>query len=186
MHGIAPTRAIPQRTASAVLFFLTLCLWLAGGDRVSAQEAIYRCGQEYTNVPSDPSHCERLPEQSVTVISGVRPQPVVPKLAPQAVMTPQALTAVSPRTVLAQDLARLEKQHQAWAQEVVMLLSQTGTAEYGAAPKNQDRVAALQVAMERAEREIEALQRQRDHGPKPVTPLATPMATPIATPVAKP
>ena len=63
-----------------------------------------------------------------------------------------------------------------------MLLSQTGTAEYGAAPKNQDRVAALQVAMERAEREIEALQRQRDHGPKPATPLATPMATTVAKP----
>lgn len=178
MHGIAPTRAIPQRTASAVLFFLALGLWFVGSGWVFAQEAIYRCGNEYTNAPIDPSRCERLPEQSVTVISGVRPQAVVSKPAPQAVMPPPAPTALSPRTVLAQDLARLEKQHQAWAQEVVMLMSQTGTAEYGAAPKNQDRVAALQVAMERAEREIEVLQRQRDHAPKLVTPIATPMAKP--------
>jgi hypothetical protein len=86
--------------------------------------------------------------------------------------------AVSPRTVLAQDLVRLEKQHQAWAQEVVSLMSQTGTAEYGAAPKNQERVAALQVAMERAEREIEALQRERDRGPKPAAPMTTPFVKP--------
>jgi hypothetical protein len=177
MYGIALTRAIPQRTASAVLFFGVLSLSLLGCGRLQAQEVIYRCGQEYTNAPKDLSRCERLPEQSVTLISGLRPQGVMPKAT-----VPQP----SARTVLAQELARLEKQHQAWAQEIEMLLSQTGTAEYGAAPKNQDRVAALQVAMERAEREIEALQRQRDHGPKPVTPLATPMATPIATPVAKP
>jgi hypothetical protein len=53
MHGIALTRAIPQRTASAVLFFGVLFLGLLGGGQLQAQEAIYRCGQEYTNAPKD-------------------------------------------------------------------------------------------------------------------------------------
>lgn len=151
MHGIALPRAIPQRTASAVLFFGVLGLWLWGAGPLQAQEAIYRCGQEYTNVPQDASQCERLAPQSVTEISGVRP----PARATQvAVQKPAA------RTLLAQALARLEKQHQAWAQEVERLMSQTGTAEYGAAPQNQDRVAALHQAMARAERDMAALQRE--------------------------
>jgi hypothetical protein len=176
MHGIALSRAIPQRTASAVLFFGLLGLLLTG--RVSAQDAIYRCGHEYTNAPRDPSRCERLTEQSVTVISGVRPYGVMPKpVVPQALPAQVALQP-SPFTVLAQELVRLEKQHQAWAHEAEQLLSQTGTAEYGAAPKNQDRVAALYAAMERAEREMETLQREAARGPQAALPGAMPVAKP--------
>lgn len=169
MHGIALTRAIPQRTASAVLFFGMLSLFLLVGGRLQAQEVIYRCGHEYTNVPKNLSLCERLPQQSVTLISGLRPQGAMPKAA---VLQP------GPRTVLTQELARLEKQHQAWALEVEMLMSQTGTAEYGAAPKNQDRVAALHSAMERAEREMETLQRESARGPQAALPGAMPVAKP--------
>jgi hypothetical protein len=178
MQGIALPRATAQRTASAVLFFLLSSLWLFGGRAVLAQEVIYRCGHEYTNIPRDVSRCERLSEQSVTVISGVRPRGVIPSAVPSPVLPAPAMLQPPARTVLAQELARLEKQHQAWAQEVVMLLSQTGTAEYGAAPKNQDRVAALQLAMARAEREIEALQRERDRGPQAPMQAAFPVAKP--------
>ena len=178
MYGIAPTRAIPERTASAVLFFLALGLWLAGGGGVSAQEAIYRCGQEYTNAPRDPSRCERMNEQSVTVIAGVRPRGVVPPAAVSPVPPSQVLVQPNPRTVLAQELARLEKQHQAWEQEVVLLMAQTGTAEYGAAPKNQNRVAALQLDMARTEREIEALQREWDRVSKTPVQAASPVGKP--------
>ncbi|PIT78001.1 hypothetical protein [Limnohabitans sp. G3-2] len=173
MHGIALTRAIPPRTASAVLFFGELILGLWGWAPVQAQEAIYRCGQEYTNAPKDLSRCERLPQQSVTRISGLRPQGTAPHAVPKA-----AAPQPSPRTVLAQELARLEKQHQAWAQEVELLMSQTGTAEYGAAPQNQDRVAALHLSMERAEREMEALQRESARGPQAALPGPLPVAKP--------
>lgn len=173
MHGIALTRAIPQRTASAVLFFGVLFLGLLGSGHLQAQEAIYRCGQEYTNAPKDLSLCERLPQQSVTLISGLRPQGTTLNTTPKA-----AAPQPSPRTVLAQELARLEKQHQAWAQEVEMLMSQTGTAEYGAAPKNQDRVAALHLAMDRAEREMETLQREAARGPQAALPGPMPVAKP--------
>jgi hypothetical protein len=103
------------------------------------------------------------------VISGLRPQSATPKAA---------LIQPNPRTVLAQELARLEKQHQAWAHEAEQLLSQTGTAEYGAAPKNQDRVAALYAAMERAEREMETLQREAARVPQAALPGPMPVAKP--------
>ena len=202
MHRIAPTRAITQRTASAVLFFLTLGLWLLGGGRLWAQEAVYRCGHEYTNAPRDLSRCERLPEQSVTVISGVRPHGTLPRPAPHPAQPSDAQTQPDARTVLAQkrvqerakEWARLEKQHQAWAQEISLLLSQTGTAEYGAAPQNQDRLAALHMALERAEREMEVLQREWARAPQSALPSAlpaasqgaTPPATPVVPPFAKP
>jgi hypothetical protein len=93
-------------------------------------------------------------------------------------MPKAAVIQPNPRTVLAQELARLEKQHQAWAHEAEQLLSQTGTAEYGAAPKNQDRVAALYAAMERAEREMETLQRESARGPQAALPGAMPVAKP--------
>jgi len=178
MHGIAPTCASEKRTASAVLFFLVISLWLVGGARALAQEVIYRCGQEYTNAPRDPSRCQRMSEQSVTVISGVRPRGVVPPAAVSSVQPFPVLAQPNPRHVLTQELARLEKQYQALEQEIVLLLSQTGTAEYGAAPKNQNRVAALQLDMVRTEREIEALQREWDRVSK------TPMQA--ASPVGKP
>ena len=173
MYGIALARAIPPRTASAVLFFGVWILGLWSGGPLQAQEAIYRCGQEYTNAPKDLSLCERLPQQSVTRISGLRPQATEPNAMPKA-----AAPQPSHRTVLAQALARLEKQHQAWAQELEMLMSQTGTAEYGAAPKNQDRVAALHLAMERAEREMETLQREAARGPQAALPGPMPVAKP--------
>jgi hypothetical protein len=185
MHGIAPLRAIQKRTASAVLFFLAFSLWLAGGGRVSAQEAIYRCGHEYTNAPRDVSRCERLPAQSVTVIPGVRPHAVMPQGEPPRLVRSQPAPQPSARTVLAQELARLQKQHQAWAREVEMLLSQTGTAEYGAAPQNQDGVAVLQGAMARAERDISALERELARTPHVATPAA-PKGAPPAESAADP
>jgi len=194
MHRIAPHRAISQRTASAVLFFLALGMWLLGGGRLWAQEAIYRCGHEYTNAPRDLSRCERLPEQSITMISGVRPHGALPKPAPHRALPSDAQTQPDARTLLAQkraqEMLRLEKQHQAWAQEISLLLSQTGTAEYGAAPQNQDRLAALHMALERAEREMEALQREWARAPQSALPSALPVAsqgaTPAVTPVAPP
>ena len=136
MHGIALTRAIPQRTASAVLFFLALGLSLLGGEAVFAQEAIYRCGHEYTNAPRDLSRCERLSAQSVTVISGVRPHGALPKPAPHHALPIDAQTRLHASTVLAQEraqeMAGLEKQHQAWAQEITLLEEEKVSAYYGA------------------------------------------------------
>ena len=82
MYGIAPTRAIPERTASAVLFFLLL----SAGMAAQAQQAVYRCGQEYTNAPREPGLCEPLAPQAITVINGTRPAPSL-AVAPVSVPT---------------------------------------------------------------------------------------------------
>lgn len=82
-----------KRTASAVLFLLLLNAGLA----VQAQQAVYRCGQEYTNAPREPSLCEPLAAQSITVIDGTRPAsqpPLLPPHSPQVRTAPQPSPAV--------------------------------------------------------------------------------------------
>jgi hypothetical protein len=63
----------PKRTASAVLFLL-----LTAGMAAQAQQAVYRCGHEYTNAPREPSLCEPLAPQAITVIGGTRPATLAP------------------------------------------------------------------------------------------------------------
>lgn len=72
-----------KRTASAVLFLLGLSAALSA----QAQQAVYRCGQEYTNAPREPALCEPLAPQAITVISGTRPTPS-PSAAAAAVPAP--------------------------------------------------------------------------------------------------
>ncbi|WP_346308690.1 hypothetical protein [Limnohabitans sp.] len=60
-----------KRTASAVFFLLGMSAALSA----QAQQAVYRCGQEYTNAPREPALCEPLAPQAITVISGTRPTP---------------------------------------------------------------------------------------------------------------
>jgi hypothetical protein len=55
-----------------------------------AQQAVYRCGQEYTNTPREPALCEALAPQAITVIGGTRPAPQarsVPLPTPAAAST---------------------------------------------------------------------------------------------------
>ena len=73
-----------KRTASVVFFLL-----LSTGLSAQAQQAVYRCGQEYTNAPRQPALCEPLAAQAITVISGTRP-------TPQATLTPQTRSAPLP------------------------------------------------------------------------------------------
>ncbi|MEK7346364.1 MAG: hypothetical protein AAB176_11790 [Pseudomonadota bacterium] len=144
-----------------------------------AQEAIYRCGHEYTNAPRDVSRCARLPGQSVTVIPGVRPHAESPRVVPSQPVS-QPVPQPSARSGLTQELVRLQKQLQAWEREVEMLLSQPGTAEYGAAPQNQDRVAVLHGAIERAERDIDTLERELARATQGATPAAPKGVPPAA------
>lgn len=76
-----------KRTASAVLFLLGLSAALSA----QAQQAVYRCGQEYTNAPREPALCEPLAPQAITVISGTRPTP-----SPAAAALPSAVLRRSP------------------------------------------------------------------------------------------
>lgn len=150
---------------------------------VQAQEVIYRCGQEYTNAPRDIARCERLPDQAVTVIPGLRPQTarqamgsdtpaLAPALAPdlgesrvksepaQAATVPQSERDVQARTILAQELERMQKQHQALVQAYMQGEPAKLVAEASAPQKYQERVAAIKAAIERTERDIDSVQRE--------------------------
>jgi hypothetical protein len=168
---------VAGRAAGLGLLGLGLC-WSG-----MAQEVIYRCGQEYTNAPRDISQCERLSEQAVTVIPGLRPQPArqaagseAPVLAPVVAPAPDesrvksepAQTAtvqqserdVQARTILAQELERMQKQHQALLQEYQKGEPAKLLAEASAPQKYKERVAAIKAAIERTERDIDSVQRE--------------------------
>lgn len=106
-----PPVQCPTRTASAVLFSwlpsasaVLFLLWLSAlgvllnSQPVQAQQAVYRCGQEYTNAPREPALCEPLAPQAITVINGTRPT-----LQPHP--QPQTASAVPTRSAPAEPVA---------------------------------------------------------------------------------
>jgi len=110
-----PPVQCPTRTASAVLFSwlpsasaVLFLLWLSAlglvlsSQPALAQQAVYRCGQEYTNAPREAALCEPLAPQAITVINGTRPalQP-----HPQPHLQQQAASAVPTRSAPAEPVA---------------------------------------------------------------------------------
>jgi hypothetical protein len=170
-----------QRTALPVLF-----LWLLmGAANSQAQEAIYRCGQEYTNQPRAMALCERLAPQAITVINGTRPSPVpspvpspmpsslvVPSTAPPALNSParsaeapraapqQAARDAAARAVLEQELLKAQAQLAQLRQDFNHGEPEKWASESRNHQKYLDRVAALKAAIERSERDIDSLQRE--------------------------
>ena len=68
MHGIALTSEKNARLRPSFFLLSTVLV------PALAQQAVYRCGQQYTNIPQDTGRCERLAPQAVTVIEGTRVQ----------------------------------------------------------------------------------------------------------------
>jgi hypothetical protein len=190
MHGIALSRAIPQRTASAVLFLLLL----NAGMAAQAQQAVYRCGQEYTNAPREPGLCEPLAQQAITVINGTRPAPS-PAAAPTAVparstksdpgsaepasarppgtpaapaRTPdvqQSERDAQARTILTQELDKARAQRVQLVQSYNLGEPEKWATETRNHQKYLDRVAEMKAAIERTERDIDSLQRELTRRP---------------------
>lgn len=138
------------------------------------QETVYRCGQAYTNVPRDPTQCERLAFSAITVTTGSRPS--VPKPSAAAVVGARpskthqqsespnapAPTArdVQARTILSQELTQARQQ----LTELVQAYNQGEPVKWAAEARNHqkylDRVAALKAAISRTERDIDSLERE--------------------------
>lgn len=157
-----------------------------------AQDVIYRCGLEYTNAPVNPSGCERLPTQAITVVPGTRPVGVATvasravavnavqsggdrtKTEPLPLGTPlQSERDAQARTIVAQEL---DKARQLLAQ-LQLEYNQGEPVKWAAEARNHqkylDRVAALKGSIERTERDIDSLQRELARRPvlaKTVTP----------------
>lgn len=144
-----------------------------------AQDVVYRCGLQYTNAPLDPTRCERLPTQAITVVPGTRPagvgsvpgRPVagdaVPsggertKTEPLSSGTPlQSERDAQARTIVAQELDKARQQLAQLQQEYNQGEPVKWAAEARNHQKYLDRVAALKAAMERTERDIDSLQRE--------------------------
>lgn len=137
-----------------------------------AQDAVYRCGQEYTNAPKDASRCERLPLQSVTVIQGLKPSRVEPPAAPAAPLlapgsvpvasadAPQRLRDQQARTIVATELEKTRQRHAELVQEYRQGAPAKTASEEAHPNKYQERVAGLKAAIERHERDIDSLQRE--------------------------
>jgi hypothetical protein len=150
---------------------------------VLAQEAIYRCGNEYTNAPRAGTLCERLATQTITVIGGTRPVPTAqrptllaePKVdsavrhsalpSPSAEPLRQTGSAQNERDAQARDIVNQEltKAREQLAQ--LQQAYQQGEPEKWASEtrnhqKYLERVAALKAQIERTERDIDSLQRE--------------------------
>ena len=159
MLGIALTSAKKGRLRPSFFLLSTVLV------PALAQQAVYRCGQQYTNIPQDTGRCERLAPQAVTVIEGTRVQGQGAAAAP----SPNGLATarVEPagqkqrddmaRTIVSAELgqarqryAELQQQHQK---------AQTMPSPDAA------RVAELGAAVARAQRDIDSLQRELDRRP---------------------
>jgi hypothetical protein len=149
----------------------------------SAQEAIYRCGQEYTNAPSDVRQCERLAPQAVTVIPGTRPSLArAPTSAPSAVSnegrSTEPVRALSPqqaerdlqaRTIVGHELDKARQQLTVLVQEYNDGEPVKWASESRHHQRYLDRVSSLKASIERTQRDIDSLQRELDRRPAVVS-----------------
>jgi hypothetical protein len=148
---------------------------------VSAQQAVYKCGQEITNQPTDPQRCERLSISRPTQIEGTRVQQMAPAQSTRANhgpadvspssrsqdAVPQPLLSQDPhnrkvqaRTILEDELQKLSAKYA----ELVQANNQgrPGPLPGGATQSADDLLRAneLKVQLQRVERDMQALQRE--------------------------
>lgn len=203
-----PPVQCPTRTASAVLFSwlpsasaVLFLLWLSAlglvlsSQPAQAQQAVYRCGQEYTNAPREPALCEPLAPQAITVINGTRPalqpqastatalptrsapaepvataptaagQPRTPAVPTRLPDVQQSERDGQARTILMQELDKARAQ----LAQLVHSYNQGEPEKWAAETRNHqkylDRVAEMKAAIERTERDIDSLQRELSRRP---------------------
>jgi hypothetical protein len=148
---------------------------------VSAQHAVYKCGQEITNQPTDPQRCERLSLSQPTQIEGTRVQQMAPAQStrtnngsadilptarsqdamPQPSLSPDLNNRkVQARTILEDEWQKLSAKYA----ELVQANNQArpGSLPGGATQSADDLVRAneLKVQLQRVERDMQALQRE--------------------------
>lgn len=160
-------------------WLLVSCLLgLAWSAPLPAQEAIYRCGREYTNAPQGQSGCIRVvTAPAVTVIGGtqtygsgartslVEGTALVPESrtkadGPRAQPHAQRERDVQARAILQQELAHARQQRE-------QLLQTFNAHERANSP---EKTQATQAAIERKQRDIDSLQSELVRRPLPTSP----------------
>jgi hypothetical protein len=146
--------------------------WFAG--LALADQAVYKCGQEITNQPNDPSQCQKLlisnPTQieGTSVQNGQSPKPVsavsgtaaerisIPPTKPQDALQRN----VQARTVLEDEWQKLSAKH---AEMVRVFNGGQPALQEGESlqnPQYKRRVADMQIQIERMARDLMALKRE--------------------------
>ena len=169
---------------------------LCFADSSGAQQRIYRCGNEYTNlVPTDPSRgCQLIDGGQVTVVPGTRPAaqaPVAQRAPLPSASAASALAAV--RTSSAEQKARdadarliLASELQKAQNRQAELLRDYNNGEpekIGGEARNPqkylDRVAEMKASLARNTRDMDSIRRELARMPAPSAALAA-SGTPAA------
>jgi len=139
-----------------------------------ADQAVYKCGQEITNQPNDPSQCQKLLISNPTQIEGTRvqnsqsskPVSAVSGTAAERISIPpnnpqDALQRnVQARTVLEDEWQKLSAKH---AEMVRVFNGGQPALQEGESlqnPQYKRRVADMQIQIERMARDLMALKRE--------------------------
>ena len=137
----------------------------------SAQTAIYRCGNSYTNDKAEAAakNCKLVEGGNVTVVQGTRVtgKPVNVATAPQTAASPQRVEAGDQkardgeaRAILEAELKKAEARHADLLKEYNNGEPERMGPEHKNYQKYLDRVADMKAAIERNEKDIAGLRRE--------------------------
>jgi hypothetical protein len=137
----------------------------------SAQTAIFRCGNSYTNDKAEAAakNCKLVEGGNVTVVQGTRVtgKPVNVATAPQTAASPQRVEAgdqkardADARAILEAELKKAEARHAELLREYNNGEPERMGPEHKNYQKYLDRVADMKAAIERNEKDIAGLRRE--------------------------
>ena len=129
----------------------------------AAQDRIYRCGNEYTNmvVPGQESKCTLITTGNVTVVPATRVPPASAKsIGPRPDAGAQRAKDAEARTILETELRKAEAQLAALQQEYKQGEPDRQGDETRNYQKYQDRKADLKAKVERTEADVASLRRE--------------------------
>ena len=157
----------PTRLVTLLLATLAgMALPAAGQDR------IYRCGNEYTNSPTEAqkSGCRLLSGGNVTVVPAQRPvasPPRPPASGPRVNNTEQRQRDADARLILEEELRKAEARRAELHKEYNNGEPERLGPETRNHQKYLDRVAGLKAQIERVEADITGIRRELDRLPAP-------------------
>lgn len=163
-----------MRTALLLTSLFAATQWLAAAP-VSAQDRIYRCGNEYTNRIGNRKDCKVVEGGNVTVVRGMAPAPAAaapaagggqrnvvsaPPSAPRADSAEQRARDADAKAILEQELRRTEARQA----ELLKEYNNGEPDKIGGEARNYqkylDRVAEMKAAIDRNQSDIEGIRRE--------------------------
>ena len=136
----------------------------------TANQVVYKCGQEITNQPTDPKLCQPLNISQPTQIEGTRVQTSSHKGTGTAVMDASVVQTApaaeslerkaQARTILEDEWRKLSAQYAELVQQYNRGKPPLQSGETMHQSSDQQRVTALKTQVQRVERDLQALQRE--------------------------